>query len=223
MAQGGGTPAVDPQANVGIAIDQIGVLAYPTMMTLNGVFSGDVRAAISIDENGLLTDWLITAYTRKEFADVAAAALKRWKYKPARVNGRVVNSRADLLFEFREQGVVVQTLPGALIRAAFFHTIDEHYEYKPSQLRDLDRIPTPTHLVSPSVKGDDQAHDVVVEFYIDEQGRVRMPAVNREAVDDPYAAAAVSAVEQWRFDPPLRRGRPVLVLAEQLFKFRQKQ
>jgi len=29
-------------------------------------------------------------------------------------------------------------------------------------------------------------------------------------------------VEQWRFEPPLRKGKPVLVLVEQQFKFRPK-
>jgi len=38
-----------------------------------------------------------------------------------------------------------------------------------------------------------------VEFYIDEAGRVRMPAVDREYADDTFAPLAVQAVEQWRF------------------------
>jgi outer membrane biosynthesis protein TonB len=38
-----------------------------------------------------------------------------------------------------------------------------------------------------------------------------------------YAAAAVSAVEQWRFEPPLRKGAPVLVYAQQEFSFHPKE
>jgi TonB family protein len=76
--------------------------------------------------------------------------------------------------------------------------------------------------VPPATKPGNEAHDVTVEFYIDEQGRVRMAAVPREAADDIYSAAAVAAVEQWRFEPPLRKGKPVLVLVEQLFRFRPK-
>jgi TonB family protein len=77
-------------------------------------------------------------------------------------------------------------------------------------------------VVSPLVNFSEKAHTVTVEFYIDEQGNVRMAAVPRESAGDIYAAAAVAAVEQWRFEPPLRKGRPVLVLAQQEFNFRPK-
>lgn len=209
-------------ANAGIGIDQLGVLVYPSKLVDEGVDSGEVRAAISVDQQGNLKDCLITAYTMPEFADAVLAALKRWRYHPAKANGVPTASRSDLLFEFRNHGVVVQTLAGASVRRVFFDTLDEHYRYKPSQLRDLDRIPTPVHVVPPVVSPDDRAHKVTVEFYIDEQGGVRMAAVPRESAGDIYAAAAVAAVEQWRFAPPLRKGKPVLVLAEQEFNFRPK-
>lgn len=208
--------------NVGIAIEQVGVLVYPSTMIYDGVDSGEVRAAISVDSDGNLKDCLITAYTMPEFADVVLAALKRWRYRPAKANGVPTASRSDLLFEFRNKGVVVQTLPGAMVRRAFFDALDGHYQYRPSQLRDLDRIPTPVHVVAPVANSDDQFHSVTVEFYIDEQGSVRMAAVPRESAGDVYAAAAVAAVEQWRFEPPLRKGKPVLVLVEQEFNFRPK-
>jgi TonB family protein len=212
------SPADD---NVGVGIEQVGVLVYPSKMLYEGIDSGEVRAAISVDSDGNLKDCMITAYTMPEFADAVLAALKRWRYHPAKANGRPTASCSDLLVEFRSEGVVVQTLPGAMVRHAF-DSLDEHYRYKPSQLRDLDRIPTPVHVVTPVANSDDQIHSVTVEFYIDEQGNVRMAAVPRTSAGDAYAAAAVAAVEQWRFEPPLRRGQPVLVLAQQEFNFRPK-
>lgn len=191
-------------------------------MTLNAVYSGEVRAAISVDQDGKLTDFLITAYTQPDFAAAATAAIKRWHYEPARANGRPVAARGNILFEFRNQGVVIQTFPGAMVRQAFFSSIDEVYTYRPCQLKELDRIPTPIQVVSPVVPAVEKEHTVIVEFYIDEEGKVRMPAVPRESADDVYAAASVAAVEQWRFEPPVRRGHPVLVLAEQQFTFRPK-
>lgn len=216
----GHSPATDNDA--GIGIDQIGVLAYPSKLAYEGVDSGEVRAAISVDSSGNLTDCLITAYTMPEFAEAVSTALKRWRYHAAKAKGVPTASRSDLLVEFRNQGVVVQTLPGSMIRRVFFDSLDGHYQYKPAQLRDLDRIPTPVHVVSPVVASDEQSHSVTVEFYIDEEGRVRMAAVPRESAGDPYAAAAVGAVEQWRFEPPVIKGKPVLVLAEQVFNFRPK-
>ncbi len=206
----------------GIGIEQTGVLVYPASMSTEGIFSGEVRAVISVDAEGNLTDSLITAYTQPAFADVAHAALRRWQYQPATVNGRRQASRAHIIFEFRTEGVVVQTLPGSLVKQMFPAPYEERYLYRISRLRELDRIPTPVHVVTPSARLDGPPRSVTVEFYIDEQGRVRMPAVDRESADDMLAAASVAAVEQWRFEPPLRRGRPVVVYAQQEFTFRPK-
>ena len=211
-----------PGDNAGIAIDQVGVLVYPPMMLYNAIYSGEVSAVISVDEKGELTDCLVTGYTEQAFADAAVVALKRWVYQPARVNGRARASRADVLFQFKDQGVIVQNFPGALEQRALSGYMQGRYVYQTCKLRELDRIPTPVHVVHPSIKSDGFPHSATVEFYIDEEGRVRMPAVARESADDAYAAAAVSAVEQWRFEPPLRRGKPVLVYAQQEFSFHAK-
>lgn len=211
------------EPNVGIGIEQVGVLVYPPSMLADAVFSGEVRAVISVDAEGKLTDWLLTGYTQPAFAEAASAALQRWHYQPAMVNGIRRASRAHILFEFRSQGVIVQTLPGAMVKQAFHTRADERYTFQSCNLSDLDRIPTPVEVVAPAAKLEGTPRSVTVEFYIDEQGRVRMPAVDREAADDLLAAAAVAAVERWRFEPPLRKGRPTLVFAQQVFAFKAKE
>lgn len=211
------------EEDAGIAINQSSVLAYPPMMLYNAIYYGEARVVISIDENGQLTDYLITGYTNEAFAEAAVGALKRWSYEPARTNGQARASRADVLFVFRDKGVIVQNLPGALEQHRVFGALQDRYMFKPCKLGELDRIPNPVHVVPPMVAKSVVSHTVTVEFYIDTEGKVRMPAVARESADDIYAAAAVSAVEQWRFEPPLRKGRPVLVYAQQEFSFRPKE
>lgn len=223
LARGQELPVTAGEPDLGIGIDQVGVLTYPASLTAEGIYSGEVRAVIGVDAEGRLSDWLITGYTQPKFAEAAAAAIQRWKYEPARVGGRRRASRANILFEFRNQGVVVQTLPGALVRQALSGSLESHYLYRPLHLRELDRIPTPIKVVPPVARLDGPARSVTVEFYIDEEGRVRLPAVDRESAEDLLAAAAVAAVEQWLFEPPLRKGRPVLVHAQQEFTFRPKE
>ena len=89
-------------------------------------------------------------------------------------------------------------------------------------MKRLDRTPAPTHVVPPvypqewSDRG--IAGAATVEFFIDETGQARIPFVI--AADQPLlGAAAVAAVMQWRFEPPLRNGNPVLVRAQQVFTF----
>ncbi|HEY8995763.1 MAG TPA: TonB family protein [Lacunisphaera sp.] len=209
--------------DLGIGIEQIGVLVYPPSMTAEGIYSGEVRAVISVNEEGKLTDWLVTGYTQPAFSKAAAAALQRWKYSAAMFNGHPRASRADILFQFRSEGVIVMTLPGASVKHAFREHIESHYMYLPSRLGDLDHIPMPVHVVSPVARIDGPPRTVTVGFYIDEEGRVRMPAVDRESADDLLAAASVAAVEQWRFEPPLRKRQPVLVYVQQEFTFKPKE
>jgi TonB family protein len=209
--------------DAGIAIHQTSELVYPPMMLYNAIYYGEARVVISVDEDGKLTDHLVTGYTNAGFAEAAAAALKRWTYESARARGKARASRADVLFIFRDKGVIVQNLPGALEQHRTFGALQDRYVFKPCKLGELDRIPNPMQVVPPMVAKSNRLHIVTVEFYIDEEGRVRMPAVARESADDAYAAAAVAAVEQWRFEPPLRKGRPVLVYAQQEFSFRPKE
>lgn len=215
------SPFEAPGENDGVAINQTDMLAYPYLMTQSGILTGEAQVVISVDAEGKLNDLLTVGYTNIAFADAATAALKRWSYEPARVHGVPRASRAYVLFKFKnDMGVMIQKLP-SLADASLLRSLDEHYAFTPCKLRDLDRIPIPTEVVAPvPPKGGLSATRVVtVEFYIDDQGRVRMPAIERSEADDLYAAAAVRAVEKWRFEPPLRRGRPVLVLAQQNFSF----
>jgi TonB family protein len=125
-------------------------------------------------------------------------------------------------FAFSRTGVVISV-------SAFDYEMNrvdaiakDSYVYRSRTLRELDRIPTPVHVVSPlspSPVSGEKKHTVAVDFYIDEKGEVRMPSVPRADVDTPWAACALDAVRQWRFEPPLYRGQPALVFVRQQFNF----
>ena len=89
-------------------------------------------------------------------------------------------------------------------------------------LLDIDALPkplvrvaprNPAPLTEPSLTG-----RVRLEFYIDEEGNVRMPVVVT-ADDERLGWAAIGAVAKWRFEVPRRGGYPVLVRAQQDFFF----
>jgi TonB family protein len=192
-----------------------------------GIKSGIASVAIAVDDKGQLTDYLITAYTHPAFADSAVAALKKWKFEPAMIRGNPRNSKADLTFKFAVEGVVVVSVSAASVGEMLEYKLAPLSEaYSACTLAQLDRIPTPTKIVNPQYPGQlarsSRGGHVSVEFYIDEQGHVRMPSVSRETIEanEELSAVAVSAVAQWQFDPPLSKGRPVLVLAKQDFTFK---
>ena len=214
--------ALKEDENAGIEIHESGALVFPASMVLSGVHFGEARVAISVDAEGRLTDSLLIGYTDIAFGRAATEAVKRWTYGAALVHGRPRAACAEVLFIFKNDVVSASSGTTNATRQ-LIGILQEHYEYKPCLLRDLDRIPTPLHVVAPvPPRGNSHRRDVTVDFYVDEEGKVRVPTVSRDDADDACAAAAVAAVEQWSFEPPLRKGQPALVLLKQEFSFRAK-
>ena len=206
--------------DAGLNIIQSVPAEFPNNALMNGIHSGKVRMVVSVDADGQLVDQLVVAYTNEVFVASAVRAVKAWTYEPARVRGIPRASRADLIFVFKGDLVVtVQNAEYNFLQSIF----GDVYVFQPSLLRDLDHIPVPVHVVTPSIPDGalamGEVRVVTVEFYIDQEGKVRVPSVSREQAEDRLAAVAVAAVEQWRFEPPMRKGQPVLVLAQQDFRF----
>ena len=57
-----------------------------------------------------------------------------------------------------------------------------------------------------------------MRFYVDEDGRVRLPEVI-QATEPEFAEAALAAVKQWRYEPPQLGGRRVIACDNWNFKF----
>jgi outer membrane biosynthesis protein TonB len=177
---------------------------------------------VNIDENGKLEDWLVLEYSYQRYVDAAVEAVKKWQYKPAILHGVAVGVRAELVFNFRSSGQVV-SMTGVDLPQAFSRSIIGDPQITavcPS--RELDSIPKPTVVVSPSyihnADTSGQTKQVLVDFYIDETGKPRMAAADVDGNTE-LTSACIQAIEQWRFTPPTRRGRPVTTRACQRFDF----
>jgi TonB family protein len=150
-------------------------------------------------------------------------ALKQWKFEPARINGDPVAASSEVAVVFEVQGMTVVSLNATdELMARFYQVNNADAFYRPCALKELDRIPTPLAAPAPAYPQEfartGRVGRVTISFYIDESGAVRLPTV--EVDDNPdLASLAVGALRQWKFEPPTRRGRPVLVKATQIFNF----
>jgi len=208
--------------HVALKIIQTDEPQFPLTLRNSWVMDGEATIAINIDNTGRLVECLVTGYSRKEFADEAVAALRRWNYEPARLNGEPWPAVQEMHFDFSRSGVVVDMTSLDLLGSRIEQLTQARFAYRAHLLRELDRIPTPIEVVSPlapPLKPGENKRTIVVDFYIDEEGRVRMPSVSRVEANDEYAASAMAAVKKWRFEPPLMQGRPVLVHTQQQFDF----
>lgn len=221
FAEAAGDPNYTP-----MKVIQTTPAVFPRRVENLGIKKGQVHVSVQVDERGKLTDHVVTAYSHPAFAEAAVTALKRWDYHPAMVDGRPRSATVDLTFNFERQGLVVVDMSvTSYVEMRSFNFRPEAYSYRACTLRQLDRIPTPKTVVQPVYPVDPaklrRPVEVAVMFFIDEEGRVRLPAVTREtsAANEDFAAAAIEAVSKWQFEPPLSKGEPALVAAVQEFKF----
>jgi TonB family protein len=192
---------------------------YPVRMMNEGVSTGLVRVVLHVDAEGKLVDWLFVSYSNKAFAEEVERTIKKWTFEPELDNGEPIATIVDLVFNFEVNGVLL------VQRFGFEQPIPEfmrEFEYQACSLKNIDRIPTPVTIVNPTYPKEwaDQGitGKVVVDFYIDETGKVRLPA-SISSANSMLAGIAVAAVSKWQFTPPTRKGKPVLVHAQQIFEF----
>jgi TonB family protein len=196
---------------------------FPRVAIDSGLLEGDTSIAVSIDSKGALEEWLVVGYSHPSFAEAAVTALKQWKFDPMRLNGEPMGAQIDLSFHFSATGVVV-TLDLNTFVSGMFTRMGLSASW-PCTMQQLDNIPTPLNAVAPPYPESLQKNGVqgqaVVEFYIDANGNVRMPAVS-SADHLELGLIAADAVKQWKFEPPTRDGHPVMVKARQIFNFHGK-
>ncbi|HEY5551720.1 MAG TPA: TonB family protein [Opitutaceae bacterium] len=194
---------------------------FPLTLEYSALTDGDVELALRIDSTGKLTDALAIAFTHEAFAKQALDAVRRWRYEPARLNGEPIDIRINLRIHFATQMRVVTftpvDTPGSLMRnAGFVEGINMVCAAK-----DLDsplKVLHPATPLHPGRTANLPHGRTVVDFYIDEQGRARVPLVT-ESTHPAFSFAVVKALEEWRFAAPKRKGRPAIVRMQQEFVF----
>lgn len=219
-----GQPAAMKPAWQSLQIEQTVPAIFPRELLRWGITHGQADIAIATNAEGRLEDLLPVAYSRPEFADAAVAAIKRWNFKPARLNGEPIGTTVQLHFYFTVQGAVVSSVTiNDIMELELARLFAGRYAYRICPSDRLDRVPVPISTVVPKyplrLEQDGVKGTVTVEFYIDETGRVRLPTVVSRNDNALLDWLAVDALTRWKFAPPTSRGRAVLVKASQQFVF----
>jgi TonB family protein len=193
------------------------VMRFPQKTQNDGIYSGDVRLVVSIKEDGRIGDWLMVGYTHDGLAAVVREALPKYRFQPILRDGKPTVVRVGLTFNFTVSGLVISQTPLDTLQARFRAT--QKGPYTSHLVQAASELDSPVALrrsVQP-MNVRDGGH-VILDFYIDESGRVRMPAI--KSTDRPdLAEAAAEALLQWEFAPPRRGGQPAIVRASQQFYF----
>lgn len=199
-----------------LRIVQTESIDYPLSPATINLPTGETRVVIAVDASGRLTDALVSSYSHREFADAALAALRTWRYEPAREDGAPVGVRREVVFRFEANKAVMNLVDRDLISNRFDRLFGTYLYQSVVPAAELDAPPRALH--APQPKNPAGHGRAVVDFFIDHEGRPRMPVVLESDTPD-FASAALSALEQWKFAPPQARGDPVAVRVRQEFRF----
>ncbi len=194
---------------------------YPMVLLQRSIYEGEVSLIFAVDANGHLVDWLVESSTHPLMAREATDALQRWHFEPARSGGEAVSVRTHMTFSFRATGIVT-TVSGIDAAPRVREMAAAHEVPMIRSARELDTPVTPIKRVQPRVPaGEHAGGTALVDFYIDEEGRVRLPVATKFD-NEAFAEAAVAALMEWRFAVPLHHGVPVGTHAIQSFTFAPK-
>ncbi|HZZ59051.1 MAG TPA: TonB family protein [Opitutaceae bacterium] len=195
---------------------------FPRDMRAQGIRDGYVVVAFGVTAAGRVDDCLALGYSDQGFAEATLDALRHWTFEPLRIRGQAVASTSQLTFDFETDGTVVVSLSGADIDDLGLLRPRHHSDFRTRELRDLDSIPRPLSARAPvypaALARRDGSASITVDFFIDPTGAVRLPSVD-PSQDQELAALAISALQSWRFEPPLCGRKPVQVRASQVFRF----
>lgn len=215
--------AVLPAKVTPLKIEQTVEARWPNALTYSPLSTGEAQLIVNVDADGTLVDVMVASYTNQAFADEAIRAVRAWRFTPATENGEPVGVRTVLRFQFEATARVVTLLPIETMD----HLLVAHGQYLTRRVVVPHELDRPVAIVearspaNPLVKSGAAKNTVLVDFYVDEKGMPRMPVI-LSSTHAAFSQAAVGALNQWRFSPPTRAGRPVAVRVVQEFVFPDK-
>jgi TonB family protein len=198
---------------------------FPDHLAVQGIREGEVRAVLSINADGKLADCLVIAYTHPDFAREVLSSVRSWEFEPPYERGQPVHTRAEVTFSFHARGMVLSLSPADTVAMQWNGILNPRMVSYVAKSTELDRPLTVIDAVSPRHPGNlispaRPTGTVTLDFYIDAEGRPRMPVVRR-ASHELFAHAALEALSQWKFAPPTRGGQPAVVRVTQEFNFKE--
>ncbi|MEJ1971970.1 MAG: TonB family protein [Lacunisphaera sp.] len=175
----------------------------------------DVYLLGLIDEQGRLKDWLVAGSTTPEAETLAVTGLRQLQFEAGSLEGASWPGVLGIHFVFRGGRLELEPQNPDLFRVSATRAPTDAV-MRVYQRELLDRTPALLRDVPPQAAGRGR---VVVQFWVDQTGTVRLPTVI--ATEDlKLARAALAAVAQWRFSVPMRKGRPSLAVFRQEIEFR---
>jgi len=192
---------------------------FPAMAEDQGIWTGLATVAVAWEGDGSPSDVVVLRDNDPSFGNAAREAASQWRRPPS------PGVREVTVYElkFMKFGVVVSRSNMVSARTAEKQALDP----APLRVPSSGQLDTPLKAISQpmpefpaAAKGHWDEARVVVEFYVDENGRVRAPAI-REATAPEFATEALNVLQRWQYETPRKNGQPAVMTERWAFQFRK--
>ncbi|HXN72523.1 MAG TPA: energy transducer TonB [Candidatus Acidoferrales bacterium] len=178
--------------------------AYPSQT----LFGGEAVLDALVDSSGRLADIKVVR-GESPFLEKALVAVRTWTFLPARSEGREVETRVGITFQFPQ--------PYVPPRNATVHNYEDASSDSAAK-SSADRGALPIVTVEPDYPyGSEERGGVILSADIGQQGQVDSVKVLRDL--EPLTPAAVAALRLWHFAPAKHGGANVSSSAIVVFSF----
>jgi outer membrane biosynthesis protein TonB len=210
------------------------VVGFPSQARFKRIFDGRAAVGVMVDAEGNATDFLVVRYSESYFAEEVINALRNERFTPRKIKGIAVPGRFYVVRAFsldNPNQTGIGNFGGTYPATVSMNPMEQMEErsnrvtnskdgppliYKAHGEYEIDgHILEVAAVATPAIPAGletttSHALTIVVSFYVDEKGDVRLPSVdsNSPAL---MVASVIKTVSDWKFVPPTIKGKPVLV------------
>ncbi len=199
-----------------------GHFVYPKSVAHNlNIYSGYAKVMFMLSAEGKPSDAVVLETTHPLIGEAVREALPKCEYSPKIVNGKPRPARVNQIIsvEYEKDFTVMDKLDFTASRMDITQT---KHQYEIPAMNQLDVMPAVVETVPPeypeSLAGEGAAGEVVVDFFIDPEGSVRCAGIH-EPLHPEIDLEAYRAIVQWKFEPPVKDGKPCWTRARLPMRF----
>jgi outer membrane biosynthesis protein TonB len=204
-------------------------IEFPHRARFDRVSEGRAAIGVMVDAEGNATDFVAIRYTHPSFAEEMIDAIRKEQFNPRKIKGVAVPGRFYVVrtFALSDRSLSDETKPvavamnpmeqmGEMSNRVTNSKDGPPFVYKAHNESEIDGhllkvVAVAAPVIPPgSEPTSGQALKIVVSFYVDGGGDVRLPNVDSSATPA-LVANTITAVTGWKFERPTIKGKPALV------------
>lgn len=196
-------------------------IPFPGGATARSIPKGRAVLAVLVDADARPVDFLVIAASDIVFGQALLDHGPNLTFAAAKLHGVAIPARYTLGYKFEADGMNMNVMDQAYTLPA--KIAGGKFAYAAHPEKELDHELEVTRMALPEVPAGYTAPAgkevaVLVTFFVDESGRVRIPNVD-SAADPVLVPGAIAAVSRWTFKPATIKGKPALAYAARIVRF----